>query len=33
MIPWWGLVPALMAGTLIGFWIAALIMANGKDGD
>lgn len=28
MIPWWGLIPAVMTGTLIGFWIAALISAN-----
>ena len=31
MIPWWGLIPAVMAGTLIGFWIAALVSANERD--
>ncbi len=34
MVPWWGLIPAVMAGTLIGFWIAALLVANdGKERD
>ena len=28
MIPWWELIPAVMAGTMIGFWIAALLAAN-----
>lgn len=33
MIPWWWLILALMAGTLNGFWIAAIVSANSRGDD
>ena len=31
MISVWWLIPAMMAGAVIGFWIAGMLSANGDD--
>ena len=33
MIPWFYLIPAVVAGAIAGILLVAILSANGKDGD
>ena len=33
MIPWFYLIPAVVVGAIAGFFMIAILSANGKDGD